>query len=683
MEFKLDINIVNAEGSVNYLEQIKELSERNQEYLGVIPANVLENSYAKNDVFIATVDGQFVGCLLYRAVPKYRRYSIISLCIETHFRQEGIPNLLIDSLKNLCIESNYNGISLYCRSDNTGAIKVWEKSAFNRTNEKLNSGKGEAVSVVNWGWKNSMCRDLFTSVGKGSDVVAAVLDTNVLINLKSNDQDISHLLNDSLVGDVEYLVSQSSMDEINAHEDESLRTEMQSYVCQFQSLDFHRTSVKKYLNGLNTVFMDAEHEMRGIKPLAQTLAAGKNVFITDDPELLSKSQALYELYGVHVFYSHQLWSYLDGSAYLDEYQPARLSEVSIQLKRVGADEVQRICSTFSQAGENKKTLFSTLQSLVSDGEASEVLVVFADNSMLAVVGVTNFNEDESVIHVFRVLDSEIRFTLSYQLLNFVLKRQARLKTSKLWIDDTYCSLTEKITNAFGFNKIGDKRCKLLKQGQVNALDLPSYLNQVFTTADAPNLKLKHEVGKRTLLKCEKALWPLKIIDVGVPIYVIPITSHWAMQLFDEDIASEDIFASDPSLKFNVENVYFSTNKLEIKAPGRILWYVSSIGSKSPLSGHIRAISYLDDIDVGLPQSLFSKHKRFGTYDWENVLNVANSNLNKEICAMTFSRTELFNSPMALGDFGSVRESLGYAKPDLLSPLEIDIDTFKVVLEQSY
>jgi len=288
------------------------------------------------------------------------------------------------------------------------------------------------------------------------------------------------------------------------------------------------------------------------------------------------------------------------------------------------------------------------------------------------------------------LDSEIRFTLSYQLLNFLLKDQVCLKVPKLWIDDRHCSLTKKITGAFGFNQIGHKQYKLLKQGRVSEIDLPLCLNQEPTPAGVLNLKLKHEVVEGSLLsydkpslQVEKVLWPLKVIDIDVPVYIVPITSHWAGQLFDEEIACEDIFAPDPSLKFNVENVYFSTNKLEIKAPGRILWYVPSTGSKSPRSGHIRAMSYLDNIDVGLPQSLFDKHKRFGIYDWESVLNVANSNVNKEICAMTFSRTELLSLPMSLGDFSLLRESLGHARSDLSNSLEIDIGTFKAVLEQSY
>ena len=686
MESKLDIVVVSAQGEVDYSDQVKSLSDLNKTHLGMMPYSALEDSYARNEIFIATVDDQFAGYLLYRIVPRYRRYSITHLCIEGHFRGEGVPNLLIGSLKDLCIESNYNGISLYCRRDYIGATKVWSNNFFHPIGEKTSRGIEKGVSLNHWWWKNSMCQDLFATVDDDSDVANAVLDMNVLINLKANDSTVLHLLNDSLVGEVDFFVSLESLNEIDRHEEESVRNEVRNYVNEFHQLDFHEKLFNHYVKELKDLLSNiTDQEISDIKQLAQTLAAGKGIFITADEGLLAKATALYEIYGVRIFDPSGLWSYLDENAHAERYQPVRLSGTSIELKKVKAHEIQSIGTAFKHPNERRSDLLSTLRRLVEDVDSSEVLLICAGKFMLAVVAITDVSQDESEINVFRVLDSELTFTLSAQLLDFVLKRQAGLKASNLWVMDTYSSLAEEIARAFGFNEVNGSQFKFLKFGEVSIDNLPSYLNQQLSLNNLADVKLKDlsGVNEREALTLEKTMWPLKITDLDVPIYVVPIRAHWAMQLFDEEIASEDMFGPEPRLAFNFENVYYSASKMAIKAPGRIVWYVSGTNSKSPLSGHIRAVSYLDKVDVGTPKSLFSKYKRLGIYDWSDVLKTADSDLNKEIRALIFSRTELLRVPIAFDEFSAIRTSLGHAKPNLVGPLKIDTQTFKAVFDRLY
>ena len=80
-----------------------------------------------------------------------------------------------------------------------------------------------------------------------------------------------------------------------------------------------------------------------------------------------------------------------------------------------------------------------------------------------------------------------------------------------------------------------------------------------------------------MLDLEKGLWPLKIRELNIPTFIVPIRPEWAMHLFDEDIAKQDLFGGEPSLILNAENIYYRASVPKVlTAPGRILWYVIDI-----------------------------------------------------------------------------------------------------------
>jgi len=162
------------------------------------------------------------------------------------------------------------------------------------------------------------------------------------------------------------------------------------------------------------------------------------------------------------------------------------------------------------------------------------------------------------------------------------------------------------------------------------------------------------------LQVERSLWPAKLTDIDIPAFVIPIRPEWAMHLFDPYIASQDLFGGEPSLIFNVENVYYRASRPEVlSAPARILWYVSSGRGKYQGTMSIRASSYLDEVVVDKPKALFSQFRRLGIYRWEDVFNVAKRQVGQDIMAFRFSNTEVFSTPISRDDLREIwREETG-------------------------
>jgi hypothetical protein len=87
--------------------------------------------------------------------------------------------------------------------------------------------------------------------------------------------------------------------------------------------------------------------------------------------------------------------------------------------------------------------------------------------------------------------------------------------------------------------------------------------------------------------------------------------------------------------------------------------------------HIKACSYLEEIEIGKPKQLFSKYKKLGVYTWKDVYNeVADSDLNKDIMAFKFSKTEVFGHPIPLAQLQTMWKVDGKNFNNAMSPLTI-------------
>ena len=114
----------------------------------------------------------------------------------------------------------------------------------------------------------------------------------------------------------------------------------------------------------------------------------------------------------------------------------------------------------------------------------------------------------------------------------------------------------------------------------------------------------------------------------------------------------------------------------LKAPGRILWYVSG-GSKE-----LAAISHLDEVVLDRPKELFRRFRRYGTFEWRHLYETCGGDVSKEVMALLFSHTFPLRRRVPLDEIWNVFDEDGVAR-SLQSPRKIEPGTFRKLLKLGY
>ena len=90
--------------------------------------------------------------------------------------------------------------------------------------------------------------------------------------------------------------------------------------------------------------------------------------------------------------------------------------------------------------------------------------------------------------------------------------------------------------------------------------------------------------------------------------------------------------------------------------------------------HLRACSYVDEVQVDKPKELFRRYRRLGVYEWKNIFDLANQNVSQEIMAIKFSHTESFSRPIPWETLQQILKVEG-CPSRLQSPHRIPSDVF--------
>ena len=135
-------------------------------------------------------------------------------------------------------------------------------------------------------------------------------------------------------------------------------------------------------------------------------------------------------------------------------------------------------------------------------------------------------------------------------------------------------------------------------------------------------------------------------------FLVPIQPGYAISLIDRQLSSNDMFGGDPSVLLRWENVYYrkaATSQKILKAPGRILWYVSRSQKQ------IVAVSHLDDVVVDTAKALLRKFKKFGVLGWEDLYRMCDGDTSMELMALQFSHTFVLRRRIPLNVVRAVYE----------------------------
>lgn len=644
-----------------YMQEITQLAQANATTLGFLPKGAFNTLAADRQIIVAVDNNEsFLGYLLYGTNQKSSLAYITHLCVNRLVRNRGVAKALFNELKNIT-KKRFRGIRVRCRREYDAAT-LWPKLGFYASGEI--PGRSKQGSTLTVWWFDHGHPTLFSYVqNQESGPLKVVVDANVFYEIivqPTAENQLSHsLLADWL--DIELCLTNEIFTEINRKDDKALRKHARDIAHdQFAIVHGTNEEFERICKGLRSFFPThmSESDESDLRQIARTIAGGIQLFITRDDALIKRCEDIYDQFGVRVISPSEMIIHRDAFMRETEYQPYRLAGSLLKIQRVNLQQTQLITDEFYLQSETKRTFQRKLSKYLIDPHVFETSVVKNDEHVSALIIFSRQQNSVLEVPIFRIVQGPLSSTLARHLVHYTVVTATKENRILTIVSDLFIS--EDIKRALHENAFVNVNNVWIKANirqivtitalaeKLNHLsgtfpNTSQYFEQLALTLNSPDI----ETPPQTLLQVERFLWPLKITDLELPAYIIPIWPEWAMHLFDQEMAKQTLFGADPKLMFNVENVYYRARRPMLKAPARILWYISQHNSDYQGTMSIRASSYLDEVIVDKPKALFSRFKRLGVYSWRDVYELAQHDVNRDIMAFRFSGTELFSDPISM------------------------------------
>ena len=665
-----------------FLPDIINLGKKYSTTLGFMPEGGFIEHARKMCIIIAHEESELIGYLMFRAVSRYLRITIVHLCIKEKFRGNNISTKLLDALREK-FKHTYSGISISCRADYKYATQLWQRYGF-VSHRKERSRSIEEKYINKW-WYDFNQPDLFSLSQDTSIKIKALLDSNIIFKLRDENNSsydksgVFALLSDWLSDEVDYFFSPEIYNEILRDSDTKRVEKTRKFLTHFSKARFDIELSKDTSKKLRTIISgNSENDESDRKHIASCIVSGISYFITLDDGILSKSDEIESEYDIQIFNPQKFILEIDQLINKELYSPKKLAGViSHTIKKIENDEIDYCIDAFlAKSFSERKAVFRDMVNSVLSSENAEIKVIKHEESPIAFFS-SEYKEDSLLISFIRVSDVENKQTLFMQIIFDFINESIRKKTYQIIIIEKYFSEYQKvILKKFGFMIISDTWQKLSINKIIDSSQISVINTSIINKSILEMLKtLERKEKDDILLELEHKLFPLKFSDLDIPCYIIPIIPYWAGQLFDFYISSPTLFGAHPEKIWNVENVYYRhTRPINEVAPARILWYASKDDS-TERNQAIIATSYLNEVMTDKPKILFQKNRHYGIYAWVNIYELCNKNIETPIRALRFSHTEIFPTPIKYQSIQQILTSNGRKQNTFSSPLKINNDIF--------
>lgn len=684
-----------------YLETVIALGDANKATLGFFKRKAFIQSAAKRQIIVALDSHKnCIGYLLYYTRCRDRYIKIVHLCLAPSCRGQGIAKQLVEYLKKNT--QDYNGIALTCRDDynlqdmwvNFGFVAAYSKPAEKR-------GKNSTIWRLDYG-KTNLLFDLANQHRENKLSVAIDYSIFGMLTKKTPDAEAEALLADWLQSEVELCVTEEIFNKINQINNLKERNRQQQLFDDFTCLPCPHDKFEDAFQSLK-LFVSKNQKINinesDLRSLARTLAAKIYIVVTKSKQLLDNAERLYESLKISILSPDDLILSIDTLNQNPDYQPARLAGTQLEETIIQKGEESNLIDAFYLSGKEDKAEFSQrLRRFIAEKDKfTHVLVRNAEKEPLALVVYDKHKPHELEIPMIRVGDHSLSTTLARHLIFRSISKAAFDNRQFTRITDPH--LDDSIINAIQedmFITVQDGYLKMnLAQAEPASIlsrKVISLVDRYIETNNGYNYfkKCSEDINSldlneyKNLFVIEKALWPAKIIDAQIPTFIIPIQPRWAQELFDYHLSQQCLLHNITDLDLNREAVYYKSKqgptKLKPGIVGRILWYVSADKDKGFIGIQaIRACSILDEVVIGTPEELDLRFRNLGVYKKEDLLKIAKNDEKRDIMALRFSNTELFNHPIDLTD---IREILNN-KTTIQSSIEITDRQFEQIYKMGY
>lgn len=670
------------------LSEVIALGKKNARTLGMFPEGAFIDHAKIKNIIVAEENGKLIGYLLFRITKATSVVNIVHLCVADDYRNKGVAKQLLNSLREK-YQRLFKGVALSCRKDYIEASNFYEKNGFKAIKQKRSRSKGENY-LVKW-YFHFGNDDLFSATYLDSNKINALLDASIIIKLRDDPTVLNgeaHALNaDWLTDEVEYYFAPEIFNEINRDSDRKRAEVTRSFLNNFHEAKFtpsDRDNVYKDISEFLTGVTDNDISDR--KQLSECIAAGLNYFITTDEEILGVADTLLKKYSLRILRPTELILHIDQLKNKSDYHSFRIAGANYEYKKLSQEDITQLIDEFQDTSEKKHEFRARLIAVTANLKSSIIKVVKNTAGDYLGFFAAQIEKDNLQIEAIRTKRNKISEVLFYQLINDIIHLAVEKEVSIINIKELLITETMiEILNSYGFQEKDNVWYKIVLSGQTTIQELLTsndLINRNWNVGLIQNkLKLLNNSEKELYkLEIERKLWPLKITDIEIPTYIVPIKPLWAGHLFDHYQSSHNLFGAKPELAWNRENIYYrSVKPVSEKYPARILWYISS-DSKSPIAREkgIVACSYLDEVHIGQAKALYQKFKNYGIYEWQDIFKTAKNDAYKEIKALKFSDTEVFKKHVPFSVISEVMQKCGRPQNTFASPVEVTNEIFNEI-----
>ena len=633
------------------------------------------------------------GYILFRI--HHLTVAIVHLCVDGSFRGRGIAR---DLVEHLCHESaGFAGILARCRVD-FPADAMWPRLGFAIRSEVQGRATRAPTTLRVW-WRDLGLPDLFSTAP--SDRTIAALDTSVVLDLRSASADPSvheskALLAPWLEDSIEYVVTDEIYTDIARNSDPEERKAIREYVSAFRSIsDFTPFATEGLLKKLREAIgpPTSAQDRSDHRHLALAAADGVPLFVTRDTALLDAASEVDRSLGIAVVRPCDVIARTHAELTEQSLSPRRLSGSLLAVRPIRAADIGPLVRTFQAfgQGERKGPLVGTLRDSLALSDRSKGLVVHArDGSPLGMLAIGTA-ESETTIQILRTARGAVGDILSRHLVWLAVQeaRRAGHSVTRL-VDEHIPPAARGVLGVLGFRPTGNGMAKINGTVVRTTLDLSELMRSMrWVYDDDPWIdsianalqRDQSQLPRRLAYECERAAWPAKLLDTSLPSYVVPIHPEWAAQLFHSKLAEQSLFGADPKLMLRLENVYYrSRRSTRIDAPARVLWYITE-SRERPSTKCIAAASLVGEVVRGPAKEVFSQFKRYGVYEWKDVLALCGDDPYGPVEAFRFGHTEPFDDPVGLKRVRELVRGVGGKELVLRAPSRITNEVFGAILDE--
>lgn len=643
------------------LDAVKALWRKNASALGFFPDGAFRDRALQAQILAAVDEGeQLLGYLLYR-VSSRQVATIVHLCISLGARQRGVARHLVSHLKG--VSSGLRGVGLTCRRD-FPASSLWPRLGFIAHSER--AGRSASGSRLIYWWFGFDHADLFESTHQPDDDTTIVgIDVNVLLDLYRENHDESRGLKaDWLSSLITIAVTPETRAELLRCEARSEREAVVAYAKQFDQLFGSHTRAEGLILELETLLQPGDERDRSdIRQLAWATAGDADVFLTRDEFLLKNRRKLQEVTGLRINRPSELIAEIDLDQRPPEYQRARLAGTLISFQREAAVPEAALATAFQNqlSYERKAAFLVPIRELMATPDTGAIRVIRdATENPIGLAAYAYSRDGITRVRRLRVSAGALSLSLARYLTNWIVRTSVERSDGLCLVEDQNTSqVVQAALNDQGFMPHHGLWLKASFRGSYTSNEAIQKILSLHTAslslAEQEHLALLSSSLKsrsastsiNDLLALEQAIWPGTIKDLALPTFIVPVRPVWAQHLFDEQLANEQLFGARVDLALNDEAIYYRAvrNSGGLRAPGRILWYVSRDSRMLPV-GQIRAMSRVNEVTVGPASEIFRQFRRLGIYEWRHVRETAQGDPQNRVMAIRFGKTQPLARPVS-------------------------------------